>query len=201
LLIPTFMAVSAEYSDRPFYLLRDVVCTTLGRIVGVAAGRSRIAGAADCMYGELLEMERRMWEAAVPRAEAVTGAVETIWALRDAGLRTGIVSYTDTWLFHGLLDQTGLAGATDVEMCTEQARSCKPHPAIFERALDTLGAAPVDALFVGDSVEQDIVGANRVGMTTALVSGAEYSISVDDLVGVLTEPDHRISRLEELLVS
>ena len=76
-------------------------------------------------------------------------------------------------MFDGLLQQTGLAGLTDVELCSEMARSCKPDPAIFLQALAAVGVAPDRAMFVGDSVEADIVGGNRVGMRTALLSARE----------------------------
>ena len=42
----------------------------------------------------------------------------------------------------------------------------KPHPLIFERALDELGVEPGDALFVGDRRGADIGGAQALGMTT-----------------------------------
>ena len=42
----------------------------------------------------------------------------------------------------------------------------KPHPAIFERALEALGVAPENALFVGDRLFEDVRGAAELGMTT-----------------------------------
>jgi putative hydrolase of the HAD superfamily len=46
----------------------------------------------------------------------------------------------------------------------------KPHPKIFADALSALGVEPVDALFVGDSPQDDIVGAKTVGMDVAWVN-------------------------------
>jgi putative hydrolase of the HAD superfamily len=42
----------------------------------------------------------------------------------------------------------------------------KPHPAMFERALAELDAGPDEALFVGDRLDADVLGASRVGMRT-----------------------------------
>jgi putative hydrolase of the HAD superfamily len=42
----------------------------------------------------------------------------------------------------------------------------KPHPAIFERALEVLDVAPENALFVGDRLFEDVRGAAELGMTT-----------------------------------
>lgn len=45
----------------------------------------------------------------------------------------------------------------------------KPHPPMFETALALLGSAPNETLMIGDRLETDIVGAQRLGIQTALV--------------------------------
>ncbi len=45
----------------------------------------------------------------------------------------------------------------------------KPQPAIFETALRALGVDPDQALMVGDRLETDILGANRMGIDSAAV--------------------------------
>ena len=109
---------------------------------------------------ELIHLEQLFWTAAVPTATPADGAIETLTWLRDAGIRTGIVSYADIPVFEALLKLTGLAGLTDVEICSEVARSCKPHPEIFHRALRVIGVDPPDAMFIGDDTDTDIVGGN-----------------------------------------
>jgi putative hydrolase of the HAD superfamily len=42
----------------------------------------------------------------------------------------------------------------------------KPDPEIFQRALDALGVAPQEALFVGDTLASDIAGAAALGLRT-----------------------------------
>lgn len=39
----------------------------------------------------------------------------------------------------------------------------KPYPAIFQYALQVVGAEPASALMIGDSWENDVVGACRAG--------------------------------------
>jgi putative hydrolase of the HAD superfamily len=69
----------------------------------------------------------------------------------------------------------------------------KPHPKIFADALSALGVEPVDALFVGDSPQDDIVGAKTVGMDVAWVNaqGAPLPDGVPD-------PDLTISAIPDL---
>jgi putative hydrolase of the HAD superfamily len=45
----------------------------------------------------------------------------------------------------------------------------KPHPSIFESALELLGVGAAASLMVGDSYPHDIVGAERAGMRGVLV--------------------------------
>ena len=72
----------------------------------------------------------------------------------------------------------------------------KPHLEIFKVACERAGVLFQEALFVGDSVENDIVGANRAGMT---------SVFINRKSGVLTpkttdeQPDYSISNLHNVL--
>lgn len=49
----------------------------------------------------------------------------------------------------------------------------KPDPAIFRHALDRLGAAPEEAMMVGDSLPRDIRGAAELGMHQAFLAGPD----------------------------
>ena len=54
----------------------------------------------------------------------------------------------------------------DVAFFSSEVGKRKPHPAIFERALEALGVAATDAVFVGDRLYEDVRGAGELGMTT-----------------------------------
>jgi putative hydrolase of the HAD superfamily len=65
----------------------------------------------------------------------------------------------------------------------------KPHPAIFQAALESMGARPEESLYVGDVYSVDYLGSTRAGMQGMLidVSGAYREIKVP-----------RVESLEEL---
>ena len=69
----------------------------------------------------------------------------------------------------------------------------KPHPQIFTDALTALGTEPQEALFVGDSPTDDIVGAKGVGMDIAWVN----ALGTDLPAGIPT-PDFVVRALPEL---
>jgi FMN phosphatase YigB (HAD superfamily) len=189
--VEAFRAVSQEYASQRFYLMRDVICEALKRLLN-SCGHT-------APHNELIHLEQLFWTAAVPTATLANGAFETLTLLRDAGIRTAIVSYADIPVFEALLKQTGLAGSTDAEVCSEVARSCKPHAEIFHRALRTIGVEPSDAMFVGDSVDADIVGGNRIGMRTTLLSAGEFTLGDRSNDDRQTQPDHHIDRLLDIV--
>jgi putative hydrolase of the HAD superfamily len=67
----------------------------------------------------------------------------------------------------------------------------KPHPAIFTEALARLGVAPAEALYVGDTHAEDVVGARAAGMDVAW-------LAPPDAADGEPPPTHRIAGLVEL---
>jgi putative hydrolase of the HAD superfamily len=89
-------------------------------------------------------------------------------SLRERGLKLGLVSnaFDPGWLLHRDLEQLGLAERLDFAVFSSEVGKRKPHPAIFERALEALDVAAADAVFVGDRLYEDVRGAGELGMAT-----------------------------------
>jgi putative hydrolase of the HAD superfamily len=88
--------------------------------------------------------------------------------LRAAGLRLAVVSNWDCSL-RGVLAELGLAGALDEVVVSAEVGVSKPDPGIFRAALEHLRCTPADALFVGDSLETDVLGARAAGIRGLLL--------------------------------
>ena len=71
---------------------------------------------------------------------------------------------------------------------------CKPHASLFLRALDELGVAAHEAVFVGDRMVDDVGGAQAVGMRTVLT----HQYRREDPGRAPAAPDSVIGRLSEL---
>jgi HAD superfamily hydrolase (TIGR01509 family) len=169
----TWMRIATRpLSTQPYHRMTDAVAAAL---TGLLADAGQAA-----TTDELADLEATMWAAAIDAAQPAPDALETIARLRMAGVLTGIVSYADTAVFRALLQHSGLAGAAEIELCSEQAQSCKPDARVFLLALAELRVPPCRALFVGDSIDADIVGANRVGMRSALLAGRTFAIDSTD---------------------
>jgi HAD superfamily hydrolase (TIGR01509 family) len=189
---PAAEAAMRRYSHDDFYLMRDVFADALG-MVGRDCGT-------DPTDDELFELVVALWDAAVPAAVPMDGAIETFDALRDAGLKVGIVSFADRGMFEGLITQLGFADHVDIAVSSEAARSCKPHAGIFQHALDALGVPAERAMFVGDQIDSDVVGGNRLGMVTVHIPPAHWGANTnafgDD---PMMTPDHRLATLREVV--
>ena len=123
------------------------------------------------------------------------GVTETLSVLRQRGLHLGIVSNADNDQFSHLLQLSQLGPYFDSLLSSEDAQSCKPDPAIFSRALAQAGCAPSQAYFVGDSLQQDIAGANRAGLRSVLI----WSRPGTDPPDSPTPPQHVIRSIPEIL--
>jgi 2-haloalkanoic acid dehalogenase type II len=70
----------------------------------------------------------------------------------------------------------------------------KPDPGIFRLAVQKAGCLPDELLYVGDSQEEDILGAKRAGVRVAW-----FNRTNDQLQPHIPQPDYEINRLDMLL--
>ena len=72
----------------------------------------------------------------------------------------------------------------------------KPNLKIFKVACERANVLPAEAIFVGDSVQNDIVGANRAGITSVLINRKS-----EELIPQIADeqPDYTISNLHDIL--
>ena len=69
-----------------------------------------------------------------------------------------------------ILSRDGVIDCFDSVVVSDDHGLRKPHPKIFLDAVDSLGVSTQECLFVGDSTEDDLVGANRAGIDVAWVN-------------------------------
>ena len=128
----------------------------------------------------------------------VPNGKETVVELVRRGYKVGVISdligtkEIDEWL-----DRDGLRPY----FCTVQQSSVtmlrKPHPAIYFLALRESGIRPEEAVFVGDNLKRDIIGAkaSNFGATIAV----EYPDAKKLKLTRENQPDGIITRFDQLL--
>jgi len=95
---------------------------------------------------------------------------ETLTALKDNGLKLGIVSNT---FVHGTslekhLEQLGILDFFTVRLYSYEFAFRKPDIRIFRMAAERIGQAPQNILYVGDRIDKDIKPAIKSGMSAVL---------------------------------
>lgn len=124
-----------------------------------AAGCEDLApGLSAAMYGQTTRAES--WE-------AFPDTVPTLRALRERGVRIGVVSDTGFDL-RPALDHLGLSPYLDSVVMSFQFGVCKPAVSVFRLAGEQLGVKPERTLMVGDNPLTDS-GAVAAGMYVFLL--------------------------------
>lgn len=105
----------------------------------------------------------------------LAGARETLVTLEAAGIRRALIC--DTGLTPGrvvreLLDRVGLLEGLEVTIFSDEWSLPKPHPRVFEAALEALDVPAAEAVHVGDLRRTDVAGARGVGMGTIRLRAA-----------------------------
>lgn len=97
------------------------------------------------------------------RFRAFEDARPALDELRSAGLRLVCVSNWDISLPE-VLERCGLEGSIDGVVTSAGTGSKKPDPAIFAAALEIAGCSADEAVHVGDTVAEDVAGADAAGI-------------------------------------
>jgi putative hydrolase of the HAD superfamily len=113
--------------------------------------------------------------------------------LSQWGISMGIISNTTNPVFMKELEleNSGLKKYFDFTIYSSGVPFRKPHPSIFQLAINHFQLEPCEILFVGDSLSADIMGAQGVGMKTAWINRKEEQTNI--------VPDYELTSLEDLL--
>ncbi|HYP52279.1 MAG TPA: HAD-IA family hydrolase, partial [Pyrinomonadaceae bacterium] len=107
--------------------------------------------------------ERHMWCGPDPDAARV------IDELKRAGLTVAVISNTEDGRARDALEAAGIASRFDVLIDSHVVGIRKPDARIFRLALDELGLAPEESVYVGDSYAMDALPALATGMRAVLL--------------------------------
>jgi HAD superfamily hydrolase (TIGR01662 family) len=110
---------------------------------------------------------------------------DVIRELHTRGLTIGLISNTQRCLT-SFQSHFSLEGLFTVRVSSASHGYMKPHPSIFQAALEQARVTVGEAVMVGDSLGHDIEGARRLGMRAVLVSRSGPPAAVPPDVPVIT---------------
>lgn len=99
------------------------------------------------------------WRAVAFDSEFRTGARSLLRQVREAGLRTAILTNGTIDPQRRKIEKHGLAGLVDLVVVTEEIGVHKPDPRAFGHILNGLQVRAADAAMVGDDLRNDVDGA------------------------------------------
>jgi FMN phosphatase YigB (HAD superfamily) len=145
----------------------------------------------DGIYGSFLEV---YYQPVTDQVTLVDGAEKVLKFFKEKNLKIGLISNTIfPEEFHlRELKRFGLYPYLDAHFFSSQVGYRKPHPRIFQLTLEKLKVDPSEAVFVGDRLEEDVGGAQKVGMKGILKHhpGRDYTLPVT--------PDGQVMELKDL---
>jgi 2-haloacid dehalogenase/putative hydrolase of the HAD superfamily len=158
-----------ERWDHYFFGIDHDPFLTLAEATRVSLTRAFDEIGVQAAPGPYVEMLQREWMRAKAYAE-VAGVLEAL-----DGIPRAVVSNADDAMLKEILDRNGLE--FDAVVTSEACRAYKPASAIFEVAMRELRVGPAEVLHVGDSLEADVGGAQRLGIATAWVNRTGEAIT------------------------
>jgi putative hydrolase of the HAD superfamily len=109
--------------------------------------------------------------------ELYEDALAVLDELRAAQLRLGLVS-------NGIRDLRQFVAhhhlGVDAIVGSRAHGYVKPHPTIFQAALQQLGVEPSETVMVGDSLEEDVEGARALGMRAILLDREDRHPEIEE---------------------
>ena len=151
----------------------DAHLAAIHRLVGMGS-----SDMLQSLIGRTDEAVTKSWrshfDALLPEIRAVDGADQLLHALHDCGFVVVLATSSPEDLLQELLSGVDGSEVVDLVITADDVDQAKPHPDIFEVALDRADLATDRALALGDSV-WDVEAARRAGLGTVAVETGGFS--------------------------
>ncbi len=110
-----------------------------------------------------------MWNKNMLLAKPFAETVEVIENLRKKGYKIALVSNTEPFSVEPIIDKFDLRKHFNIIMLSYETGMLKTNPEMFHLVLRKLKVKPDEAVMVGDSIESDILSAEKTGIRAILV--------------------------------
>ncbi len=122
----------------------------------------------------------------------------TLSRLLEEGYRLGLISNaSDALDVHQLVDKAALRNYFEQILISAEVGIRKPHPRIFQLALDFFHVQPAEAVMVGDTLGADILGANQIGIRSIWITRRADTPDNRDHLDTI-QPSATVSTLQEI---
>jgi len=139
-----------------------------------------------------------MYSVSQPHWRVEEEANTTLASLNALGCQLGVISNAgDALDVNTLINNAGLRSFFKKVWISAEIGFRKPHPRMYELALDYFQIRPKDAVMIGDVLGADILGANNLGIASIWITRrADTPENRADKLRIV--PDQSINSLDEL---
>jgi putative hydrolase of the HAD superfamily len=124
---------------------------------------------------------------------AFDDALPALRAVKQRNLTAGVISNVGQEI-DSSCNEMGFTPYLDFKVTSFEVGLDKPHPLIFQKALEKADVKASEALFIGDQYDQDVVGARKVGMNPVLLVRGNSTAPTDcPVINSLTELEAYLS--------
>ena len=103
--------------------------------------------------------------------------------LKSRGIILGIISNVEQDMTE-TLTRLGLPSWLEIVVTSQDAGFNKPRPEIFQEALRQASVPPLEAIYIGDQYQVDVIGANGAGMKGILIDRNDYYRDITDCLKI-----------------
>jgi len=129
--------------------------------------------------------------------EPVPGAVEMLRSFKNMGLRLALVTNGGSDVQRRKIEKFALGCIFDFILIEGEFGMGKPHPSVFVSAMKALNVEASETWMVGDDLERDIAGAQRLGIYSVWVDWRGGGLPLSSVV----LPDRTVKTLVQLTLS
>jgi putative hydrolase of the HAD superfamily len=158
----------------------------------VAHAFSRLGIDAPELTNEIADAYSRERDAGI---YLLPGAVEALRHFRERGIRLALVTNGRADSQRQKIERFGLAPFFDCIVIEGEFGVGKPDERVYTHTLARLGLPPEEVWMVGDNLEWDVAGPQRLGIKGIWVDFAGSGLPADSSV----RPDHIVGSLAELV--
>lgn len=130
------------------------------------------------------------WRYFIKNCKSYEDVLPTLSKLNKNNYKIGLITNGDEENVTCILKKHKLNDIIKIKIISSIIKSYKPHPTLFELAVELAQCLAQEALYVGDSIT-DIYGAKKLGLTTVIINrnttqdsedGNETSFIINDLL-------------------
>jgi putative hydrolase of the HAD superfamily len=145
------------------------------------------------------EALRRLYAPSEACWSLIPGAGDVLNRLKQAGYRLGMISNaSDEDNVLRLVDAAGLRHSFAPILISAAVGARKPTPSLFETVVRGWGIPPAEAVMVGDTLGEDILGAQRAGLHQIWVQAEADPIFNQEHMGVVI-PERKAAELSDVV--